>query len=136
MGQAYEYITPWEKKTHSTSEVTGKQSRELLPFNDAVVFHIVNRISQESKIRLSVIAVDYVFLTSRVMGYNPWDILENTSRIFSKVGTICALKFYFIGKAFGNFKGNYLYVLLTNWLSDIVLILLLCTCIEAQTQGK
>ena len=43
------------------------------------------------------------------------------------------LKLYFLGKASGKFKGNYLYILLINWLRDIVCILLSCTRIQAQT---
>jgi len=113
LGEAYEHTSPWDKKSRSTSEVTGGEKRGMFPFKDTVTFQVVDLISQASKIGLSVIVVDCVSLISRMMGYNPWNILENASRIFSKVVTtgwitfrLCDLKRFLLGKAIGSDLGK------------------------------
>lgn len=116
--ETYEAITPWddekvndrihemrgEKKTPSKSEFARGM---ILPFRNTRLFHVVDHISQASKIGLSVIAVDCIALVARKLGYNPWGIMERLSRIFSKVvttGWIASrfklLKRFFLDKLF------------------------------------
>jgi hypothetical protein len=116
--ETYEAITPWddekvndrihemrgEKKTPSKSEFARGM---ILPFRNTRLFHVVDLISQASKIGLSVIAVDCIALVARNLGYNPWGIMERLSRIFSKVvttGWIASrfkiLKRFFLDKLF------------------------------------
>jgi hypothetical protein len=96
--ETYVELTPWDddkvndrihvegKGTDKPQPPRGKVSRGMIvPFRKTRLFHVVDHISQASKIGLSVIAVDYVALVARKFGYNPWGIMEGISRIFSKV---------------------------------------------------
>mmetsp|Transcript_15825 Transcript_15825/g.34087 ORF Transcript_15825/g.34087 Transcript_15825/m.34087 type:complete len:394 (+) Transcript_15825:57-1238(+) len=124
--EAYEYMTPWRYQSKNCiqqirggadritiTEATGKQQKHkvVVPFKETFAYQSVELISQSSKIGLSVIAVDVVSMISRVMGYNPWNIMEKISRIFSKVAytglitlRLCVLKRYLLAKAFGKFR--------------------------------
>ena len=66
-------------------EVSKNEKRKMSPFRNTVLFHVVDHISQASKIAFSVIWVDCLSLFSRMMGYNPWNIFDRASRIFSTV---------------------------------------------------
>ena len=81
---------------------------KMRPFEETMLFQIVSHIGQASKIGLSVIVVDCASLISRMMGYNPWRILDSASRIFSKtaytgwfVYRLKIMKRFFLKKAFG-----------------------------------
>ncbi|KAL3826946.1 hypothetical protein ACHAXA_006026 [Cyclostephanos tholiformis] len=57
----------------------------MVPFGGTRLFHVIDHISQASRIGLSVIAIDYVSLVAKKIGYNPWNIMDDISRIYSKV---------------------------------------------------
>lgn len=109
--EAYEGIKQGKKReplASSSGEVAVKPKCKMSPFKETTLYHVVTHISQASRIGLSVIVVDCVSLISRMMGYNPWNIMESASRIFSKfvyTGWIMyrlqILKRYFLKKAFG-----------------------------------
>ena len=79
----------YETTTHSTSSSNtvgaAKGENTVHPFRRTRLFHLVDHISQASKIALGVITVDVLALLSRKMGYNPWGIMEKISQIFSKI---------------------------------------------------
>jgi hypothetical protein len=97
-GEAYAELTSWDddkvndrirderKGTDMSPPSRGKLSREtIVPFRQTRIFQVVNHIGQASRIGLSVIAVDYVALVARKFGYNPWNVMEGISRIYSKI---------------------------------------------------
>lgn len=88
--------------------VATEPKRTMKPFRETKIFQVVDHISQASKIGFSVIIVDCVSLISRMMGYNPWNIMERSSKVVSKVlvtGWITlrlqTWKRYFLEKSFG-----------------------------------
>jgi len=108
--EAYEVITSWDDEKPSGT-ITKKQKRKMAPFRDTRLFHVVDHISQASKIALSVVAVDCVSLIAKMMGYNPWNIMESSARIFSRIAytgwftvKLQNLKRYFLTKDFERFK--------------------------------
>lgn len=128
--EAYEVITPWDDekladritgKEKSPDEIEKREKRKMLQFKNTKLFQVVDHASQASQIGLSVIVVDIVTLITRMMGYNPWTIMDveglSLSRIFSKVAysgwitlRLSSLKRYFLKKTFGKYEGNhYLY---------------------------
>ena len=103
--EKYEDLTPWnddklnsrikEMKDEVKSELTGKdlsskaaktkQKRKMKPFRETKLFQIVDHISQASKLSLSLIVVDCASLIGRMMGYDPWNVMETLPKIYSKV---------------------------------------------------
>ena len=88
--------------------VEHNQHKKMKPFKSTRLFQIVEHIGQASKIGFSVIIVDCTALILRMIGYNPWGIMEHVSRIFSKVAytgwvllRLSLLKRYLLGKSFG-----------------------------------
>ena len=94
--------------TKNNEVVEHKQHKQMKPFKSTRLFNIVQHIGQASKIGFSVIIVDCTALILRMIGYNPWGIMEHVSRIFSKVAytgwvllRLSLLKRYLLGKSFG-----------------------------------
>ncbi|KAL7544109.1 hypothetical protein ACHAXR_013587 [Thalassiosira sp. AJA248-18] len=105
--EAFQGIT-LQGKARVAGEVAKQQNRKMSPFEETYLYQIVTHISQASKIGFSVIVVDCVSLISRMMGYNPWNIMEHASRIFSKVAytgwitfRLKIMKRYFLERALG-----------------------------------
>lgn len=85
MGAEADYETTIQSKSSSNTIGAVKDKNTIHPFRQTRLFHIVDHISQASKIALGVITVDVLALVSRKMGYNPWGIMEKVSQIFSKI---------------------------------------------------
>jgi hypothetical protein len=82
----YETTTTTTQSTSSSNTMGTIHDKNMVhPFRRTRLFHLVDHISQASKIALSVLFVDVLALLSRKMGYNPWGIMENISQIFSKI---------------------------------------------------
>jgi len=102
--------------------VATEPKRTMKPFRETKIFQVVDHISQASKIGFSVIIVDCVSLISRMMGYNPWNIMERSSKVVSKVlvtGWITlrlqTWKRYFLEKSFGKSEGiNIMYACISS----------------------
>lgn len=93
--RAYEDITPWddeklERLVHRAAvgddapKEVEQTSGKMTPFRKTMLFTVADHISQASKISLSVIVVDALSLISKLMGYNPMNIMERLSRFYSK----------------------------------------------------
>ena len=85
MGAEADYKTTTHSTSSSNTVGAAKGKKTVHPFRRTRLFHLVDHISQASKIALGVITVDVLALLSRKMGYNPWGIMEKISQIFSKV---------------------------------------------------
>jgi len=110
---AYEGIKHWNDEKASGSTIAKKQKRMMLPFRDTRTFQVLAHISQASKIGFSVVAVDCLSLIARMMGYNPWNIMESSSKIFSKIAytgwitiKLQNIKRYFLTKGEGRDLGK------------------------------
>ena len=86
---------------------------KMKPFRSTMMYQIVDHISQASKIGFSVIMVDCLALTARMVGYNPFNIIEKVSRLFSKVAytgwfvlRLQLLKRYLLGKYVSTSEGK------------------------------
>lgn len=90
--------------TPTTNEITKKGKRTMVPFQESLLYHVVDHISQASKIGLSVILVDCVTFFARMMGYST-DVMKHIPRIYSKVAytgwithRLQSIKRYFLEK--------------------------------------
>ena len=86
---------------------------KMKPFRSTMMYHIVDHISQASKIGFSVLMVDCLALTARMLGYNPFNIIEKVSSLFSKVAytgwfvlRLQLLKRYLLGKYVSTSEGK------------------------------
>lgn len=86
---------------------------KMKPFRSTMMYHIVDHISQASKIGFSVLMVDCLALTARMFGYNPFNIIEKVSSLFSKVAytgwfvlRLQLLKRYLLGKYVSTSEGK------------------------------
>lgn len=114
MHEIYERVTHWDddevnrtgpdRNIPTSSEISKRGKRSMVPFKESILYLVVNHISQASKIGLSVIVVDCVTFFARMMGYSA-DIMKHVPRIYSKVAytgwvtqRLQAMKRYFLEK--------------------------------------
>lgn len=109
---AYERITPWddekfdarfhelhermvlwegEKLNHRMHDGLSEAMRASetskmgkAPFQETILYQVVDHVSQASKIGLSVILIDCITFVTRMMGYST-NIMKSVPRIYSKV---------------------------------------------------
>jgi hypothetical protein len=114
MHEIYERVTHWDYDDFNrggpdgrivkpiSSEISQRGKRRMVPFKESILYHVVDHISQASKIGLSIIVVDCVTFFARMMGYSA-DIMKHVPRIYSKVAytgwvtrRLQAMKRYFL----------------------------------------
>eukprot|EP00956_Cyclotella_meneghiniana_P027050 scaffold59883_cov66-Cyclotella_meneghiniana.AAC.3 len=84
--EAYENWTPWDDEgLEETIRHIGEKIGPLPNFEDTVVFHVVDHVSQASQIAIAVAIVDSTAHVAKLMGYTFQGWIDNASRLFSKI---------------------------------------------------
>ena len=128
--------------SNNNNEIVEDQKHgKMKPFKETRIHNVLEYIGQASKIGFSVIIVDCTTLILRMMGYNPYNIMEHVSRVFSKCAytgwvlvRISILKRYLLGKSFGKFQLLLLSLLLSSF--GLITHVVFCVSSTGSDLGK